>query len=256
MKTIYQAKWPNAQGTIDFNEIEHQTWRTLYERQIKTMEHRACPAFIQGLSEIGFQPEKIPQIPEVNLALAKTGWTMRAVSGTVDVNDFFKMLSARQFPVANFIRTPQELDYLQQPDLFHEFFGHGPLLMNQAYADFVQWYGQVAQQMTLRQQRVFSRLFWFTIEFGLLQTDKGVRVLGGGILSSHAETLFSLESSKPSRQPFDLKKILQTPYDYQAIQENYFILPDLQHLYALQKEEVLIDLLQDLSGDQNSFVIC
>ena len=254
--TKYVAKWPDSNGFIEFTETEDSTWNRLYERQIKTIQNRACDEFIDGLDELGLTAERIPQIPDVNKALKKTGWSMVPVSGTVDVNEFFKMLTRREFPVANFIRIPEELDYLKQPDLFHEFFGHGPLLMNHAYADFVQWYGQTAQQLTLKQQRIFSRLFWFTIEFGLLQTDKGLRVLGGGILSSHAETQFSLESDQPRRLEFSVKEILSTPYDYQNIQEAYFILPDLSSLYALHDDRELISFLGDVAGDQKSFVVC
>lgn len=254
--TTYVAKWPNEQGLIEFTETENNTWKTLFERQIQTIKNRACDEFIQGLDELNLQADRIPQIPDLNKSLEKTGWKYVPVAGTIDVDEFFKMLTRREFPVANFIRVPEELDYLKQPDIFHEYFGHGPLLMNQVYADFVQWYGETAQKMTVKQQRVFSRLFWFTIEFGLIKTDKGTRVLGGGILSSHAETIFSLESDDPERAAFDLETVLATSYNYKEIQKKYFIIEGFEALYALSQDGRVKKLYDNLEGDQDSFVIC
>lgn len=253
----YVAKWPDENGYIDFSATENDTWRILYERQIETIKNRACDEFIQGVEELGLCSDRIPQISEVNESLQKTGWKMVAVSGTVGVDEFFKMLTRCEFPVANFIRVPEELDYLQQPDLFHEFFGHGPLLMNHIYADFMRWYGETAQKLTRPQQQIFSRLFWYTIEFGLLNSSSGLRIYGGGILSSHAETIFCLESKKPKRLPFDLETILSMSYDYQSIQESYFIIDGLDDLYHLRKNPALQALISgDLSGDQDSFLTC
>lgn len=254
--TQYVAKWPNKNGLIEFSDIENNTWKILFERQMQTIQSRACDEFIQGISELGMSHNQIPQIPDLNQALKKTGWQYVAVQGTVDVDEFFKMLERRQFPVANFIRIPRELDYLKQPDIFHEYFGHGPLLMNHVYADFVQWYGEVAQKMSVKQQRVFSRLFWFTIEFGLLKTKQGTRILGGGILSSHAETIFSLESNEPVRLPFDLEAVLAMPYNYQEIQKTYYILDGFEALYGLSQDSRVSNLFDKLEGDQDAFVTC
>lgn len=254
--TKYVAKWPNEQGLIEFTETEHNTWKQLFERQVQTVQNRACDEFIVGLEELKLSADRIPQIPDLNKALEKTGWKYVAVEGTIDVDEFFKMLARREFPVANFIRIPEELDYLKQPDIFHEYFGHGPLLMNQVYADFIQWYGETAQKMSLKKQRLFSRLFWFTIEFGLINSDKGTRILGGGILSSHAETIFSLESDKPARLSFDLEAVLQMPYDYQNIQTTYYIMDGFDALYALSQDSRVNGLFDKLEGDQDAFVTC
>lgn len=254
--TKYVAKWPNEKGLIEFTETENNTWKILYERQIKTIQGRACDEFIEGLAELKLSSDHIPQIPELNKSLEKTGWKYVAVAGTIDVDKFFKMLARREFPVANFIRIPEELDYLKQPDIFHEYFGHGPLLMNHVYADFVQWYGETAQKMSLKKQRVFSRLFWFTIEFGLIQSDKGTRILGGGILSSHAETVFSLESDEPTRLPFNLAAVLDMKYNYKEIQKTYYIINGFDELYALSQDDRIKELYDHLDGDQDAFVIC
>jgi phenylalanine-4-hydroxylase len=254
--TVYVAKWPGSNGLIEFSDCENKTWKRLFDRQLKTIQNRACDEFIMGLQELGLSADRIPQIPELNAALKKTGWKYIAVQGTVDVDEFFKMLERREFPVANFIRIPEELDYLKQPDIFHEYFGHGPLLMNPVYADFVQWYGEAAQKMSIKKQRVFSRLFWFTIEFGLIQTPKGMRILGGGILSSHAETIYSLESDEPSRLPFDLETVLAMRYHYQEIQKTYYFLDDFQVLYGLSQDSRMNSLFDQLEGDQDAFVTC
>ena len=212
---------------------------------------------MHGLKQIGFDEQNIPQLKQMNQALTKTNWQMFPVAGTVQLQEFFAMLGRREFPVANFIRVPAELDYLQQPDIFHEFFGHGPMLMEPIYADFMQWYGCQAQQLSPREQRIFSRLFWYSIEFGLVQHTSGLRIYGGGILSSYAETKFCLESAEPLRISFDLEKILQSDYNYQAIQQQYFILQSLRQLFELQDNPVLLEMVQAHSqGDTKPFINC
>ena len=158
--TKYIAKFPDNNGIIDWSEQENNTWQFLLGRQNEIIGNRACPEFITGLEEIKFKKNKVPQINQVNKALSKTKWKMVPVTGTIQVDEFFKMLSRREFPVANFIRVPEELDYLKQPDVFHEFFGHGPMLLDHTYADFMQWYGNQAQQLPSAAQSIFSRLFW------------------------------------------------------------------------------------------------
>ncbi len=255
--TSYQAKWPNKDGLIEWTPTENQTWQKLITRQLKTIENRACDAFIKGLERLKLPHDRVPQLTDINEKLKVTKWQMIAVEGTVQVNEFYTMLKNRQFPVANFIRIPKELDYLQQPDIFHEYFGHGPLLFDPGYGDFIQWYGQMALKFSALQQRILSRLFWFTIEFGLLQTAKGLRIFGGGILSSHQETLFALESMTPKRYSFDVQHILQTDYDYQCIQNEYFIIDKIENLYALQEYNHLEKLLEHIStGNQAPFINC
>ena len=253
----YVAKWPNKQGLIDWTSVENQTWQTLIERQLQTVENRACDAYLVGLNELALAYNCVPQLVDINKKLQKTGWEMVPVSGTVKINAFFTMLKNRQFPVANFIRVPEELDYLQQPDVFHELFGHGPLLLNQTYADFMQWYGELALGLSGKKRKILSRLFWYTIEFGLLKTNNGLRILGGGILSSYEETVFSLESDKPARYAFDLEKVLKTDYDYQNIQPQYFILNSIDELFRLQADPKLLALIEANDEDvQNTFLTC
>ena len=263
-KHIYQAKWPNENDLIEWTDTENSTWHQLITRQMKIIENRACKEFIAGLEQLNLPIDRIPQLPDINHQLAKTGWSMQAVSGTILVNEFFSMLKNKVFPVANFIRIPEELDYLSQPDVFHELFGHAPLLLNQTYADFMQWYGEIALQLSNNPRKRFSRLFWYTIEFGLIQTSHGIRILGGGILSSHQETLSCLNQDPnhmPQRKPFNLKHILQSEYDYKVIQAIYFILESMEQLYKLQNNKEIKEIIEMINKDQddnqhNTFINC
>ena len=251
------AKEPDSQGVIPFTDQEHQTWSTLIRRQKQTIQNRACSEFVEGLQALNMSEHYVPSLAEIDEVIQVTGWQLAPVTGTVQVDEFFKMLAHRRFPVATFIRIPEELDYLQQPDIFHELFGHCPLLTNQAYADFVQWYGQFASSLTKPNQRILSRLFWFTIEFGLVQSDDGVRVYGGGILSSHEETIYAVESDQPMRLSFDLVEALKTPYRYDVIQDRYFVIDSLQSLYTMMDEKRLTQALNQIRGDQtHPFKIC
>ena len=148
------------------------------------------------------------------------------------------MLANKSFPCASFIRIPEEIDYIKEPDIFHELYGHCPLLTQKNYADFVQWYGKTALSCDKKELEVVTRLFWFTIEFGLLKTDHGFKVYGGGILSSKEETVYSLESDIPRRKPLDALEALRTPYRYDEIQKLYFYIHDLDELYDIQKMDL------------------
>ena len=182
--TKYKAKTPDASGHIDFTKEENETWKILIERQLHIIEHRACPEFIEGLTHLNLPLNHIPQCHDINQVLQRTtGWSVVPVSAIIPLSQFFQLLANKQFPAASFIRVREELDYLQEPDIFHEFFGHCPLLTNQAYADFIEWYGKTALESDRKTQSILGRLFWFTIEFGLLETSEGLRIYGGGILS-------------------------------------------------------------------------
>lgn len=255
--TKYTAKMPDSHGNIAFTDQEHQTWNTLITRQKETIKDRACDEFIQGLELLEMSETKIPKLNDLSDRLSVTGWTLAPVSGTVLVDEFFAMLARREFPVATFIRIPEELDYLKQPDIFHELFGHCPLLTNQSYADFVQWYGQFASSLNHGLRTILSRLFWFTIEFGLVKTANGPRVYGGGILSSHQETIYSLESDIPQRKPFSLHEVLLTKYRYDIIQDRYFVIDSLSSFYEMMDEKLLHEALDEIKTYQEKpFIIC
>ncbi len=255
--TEYIAKQPDSNGDIAFTDAENNVWELLITRQLRIIQNRACKEFLAGLDHIKFPLNYIPQLEEINTKLTVTGWQMVPVTGTINVSKFFKLLSERKFPAATFIRTIEDLDYLTQPDIFHEYFGHAPMLTNQIYANFLQWYGHFAQQLTTTQQNILSRLFWYTIEFGLLQTEQGNRIFGGGILSSYKETIYALAEQNVIYAPYILSDILVTEYNYDQIQTKYFVLSDLKDLYNIGQQNDLIDIIAKIqSNKQKGFITC
>jgi phenylalanine-4-hydroxylase len=256
--TKYIAKQVNANGLIDFTAEENETWKILFERQIKIVKTRACDEFLVGLKKLNLPHDRIPQCEEISARLsAATGWTVAPVAAVIPLEQFFGLLAKRRFPAATFIRTRADLDYLQEPDIFHEYFGHCPLLTNPAYADFVQWYGEQALKTSKQAQSFLGRLFWYTIEFGLIRCAEGLRIFGGGILSSYEETFYALESQVPLRLDFDIDKMLATPYRYDEIQTTYFVLNDIAQLFEL-KTDAIIEKVNGLiqTSQDNNFVIC
>jgi phenylalanine-4-hydroxylase len=238
--TKYEAKVPDANGVIPYTEEEHSVWRDLYARQIDIIQGRACQEFLDGLEILNLPTERIPQPAEVSkVLLERTGWQVEPVPALINFDRFFKLLAERKFPAASFIRTRDEMDYLQEPDIFHEIFGHTAMLTHQAFADFTEAYGKAGVKAT-KEERVFlARLYWFTVEFGLLQTADGIRIYGGGIASSPGETLYSLESPEPMRRPFDPIEALRTPYRIDIYQTVYFILDRMDDLFELASADLL-----------------
>ena len=242
----YIAKKPDSKGIVDFTAEENEIWKILFERQIEVVQGRACDEYLAGLKALEMRNDRIPQCGEISEVLQqKTGWSVAPVEAIIPLEDFFTLLANKRFPAATFIRVREELDYLQEPDIFHEFFGHCPLLTNQAYADFVQWYGENALRASKKAQTLLGRLFWFTIEFGLINTTKGLRIYGGGILSSYEETIYALESNVPDRIQFDVDKILGTPYRYDLIQNCYFVVNEIADLFTL-KSDTILDKVESL----------
>lgn len=234
--TKYTAKTPDANGMIDWTDTENETWAHLYQRQNKIVQNRACDQFLKGLSLLNLPEDRVPQCQDVNQVLNEiTGWSITPVPALIPVTQFYDMLANKQFPAASFIRIPEEIDYIAEPDIFHEIYGHCPLLTNKAYADFVQWYGKTALTCSKSEFNLLSRLFWFTIEFGLFKQGDEYRVYGGGILSSKEETIYSVESDVPQRVPLDFLQALRTPYRYDEIQKQYFYVENLDVLYDLQQ---------------------
>jgi phenylalanine-4-hydroxylase len=258
--TKYIAKTPDSRGYVNFTAEENATWKILFERQIKVVQNRGCQEYLDGLKILNFPCDRIPQCGEVSETLkSKTGWAVQPVDAIIPLEKFFLLLANRQFPAATFIRTREEIDYLQEPDIFHEFFGHCPLLTNQAYADFIQWYGETALRANKKAQTLLGRLFWFTIEFGLINTVDGLRIYGGGILSSYQETLYALESKIPERIEFNISKILATPYRYDEIQKHYFFVNQIADLFTIKSSSIL-EMVEKITnhphGMDDDFVIC
>lgn len=236
----YVAKKPDKHGFIPYTDEENAVWSELYERQLPIVQPRACPAYLEGLEILQFSRDKIPQCKDVSEVLTEvTGWSVAPVEALISFETFFKMLKDRIFPAASFIRIREEMDYLQEPDIFHELFGHCPMLAQPVYGDFMQAYGELALGANAKERALLARLFWFTIEFGLIKTDDDIKIYGGGILSSSEETVYSLESDIPERLPFDPVTILRTPYRYDIKQITYFVLDHFDQLYHLLQDDLL-----------------
>lgn len=232
--STYTAKAVDEQGNVNYTNDENQVWQELIGRQIPTIQNRACDEFIQGIQLLDLPEDSIPQCHEVSTVLrAMTGWALEPVPALIPFDYFFKLLSEKKFPAATFIRRREELDYLQEPDIFHEIFGHCPLLTHKAYADFTHAYGKLGLHASHQDRVMLAKLYWFTIEFGLLQTPAGLRAYGGGILSSQSETKYCLESTLPKRKPFDALEVLRTPYRIDVIQPTYFIIDHFDVLFQL-----------------------
>lgn len=233
-KKEYVARMPDNLGNVFYDEEENQVWAELYHRQLLVIKDRACDEFVAGISALKLCPDRIPQVPEVSAILSKiTGWSVAPVKALISFQEFFTLLSLRQFPAATFIRRKEELDYLKEPDIFHEIFGHCPLLTHKAFADFTHRVGVLGLDMNKKEQSMLARLYWFTVEFGLIAKKQGLRIYGGGILSSKNETIYSLESDIPKRHAFDLITVLRTQYRYDEMQKNYFIINSFDELFSL-----------------------
>ncbi len=226
------ADWTIAQGWSDYSAAEHQTWLTLYDRQLSVLEGRACDAFLHGLDALDLRGEGVPDFARISERLrALTGWSVVAVPGLIPDAVFFDHLANRRFPAGNFIRKPEQLDYLQEPDVFHDVFGHVPMLSNPVFADYMAAYGRGgARALQLGQLHNLARLYWYTVEFGLMQSADGLRIYGAGIVSSHAESVFSLDDRSPNRIAFDLERVMRTPYRIDDFQQVYFVIPSLDEL--------------------------
>lgn len=240
MSTQYVARKPDEHGFIAYPDVENQIWSELYARQAVNLPGRACQEYLDGLERLALPTDRIPQLGEVDKVLLETtGWQTAAVPALISFERFFELLASRRFPVATFIRTREEFDYLQEPDIFHEIFGHCPLLTNPAFANFSHTYGKLGLAAT-KEERVFlARLYWFTVEFGLLKSASGERrIYGGGILSSPGETLYAFGDT-PLRKPFDLIDVLRTPYRIDIMQPVYFEIESIDFLDEIAGMDIM-----------------
>lgn len=232
-----------------YTETDHDTYRRLYERQEALLPGLACDEFIAALPNLGAK-DRIPRFEDINLRLqAATGWTIVTVPGLIPEVPFFTLLANRQFPVTDWIRTPQEFDYVVEPDVFHDLFGHVPLLFNPVFADFVQRYGQgalKAHQLGVCEQ--LSRLYWYTIEFGLVKQADGLRAYGAGILSSSGELNYAVTSPTPQRVALNVQRVMRTRYKLDTYQQTYFVIDSVAQLLELTAPDFTphYDAIRDL----------
>lgn len=218
-----------------YSAEDHAVWRTLFERQRSVLEGRACSEFLAAQAAMGMSADVIPRFTEINELLAReTGWTLIGVEGLLPELTFFEHLANRRFPVTWWIRRRDQLDYIAEPDLFHDLFGHVPLLLNPVFADYMAAYGRGGLKAhALGEQALtnLTRLYWYTVEFGLIRTAAGLRIYGAGIVSSKGESVHCLESAAPNRIAFDLQRIMRTRYRIDSYQKTYFVIEDFAQLF-------------------------
>ncbi|MFN3310414.1 MAG: phenylalanine 4-monooxygenase [Thermomonas sp.] len=259
-----------ATGTVEqpwesYTATDHDVWRRLYARQREILPGRACDAFLRAQDGMGMTPDRIPRFTDLNQALGKaTGWQIVGVEGLLPELDFFTHLAHRRFPVSWWIRRPEQIDYIEEPDLFHDLFGHVPLLMDPMFADYLQAYGQggvKAHGIGPDALMQLARLYWYTVEFGLIRQPDGLRIYGAGIVSSKGESIYSLESAAPNRIGFDLERVMRTRYRIDTYQKTYFVIdsfeqlmdatrPDFTPIYARLAGQETIPAGDVLPGDR------
>ena len=261
-KQPYVSHQPDSHGHIHYSDDENGMWQALLERQAEQIPNRACPAYLDGLKKLNLPATRIPQLHDIDEVLqATTGWQTAAVPALISFGKFFKLLANKSFPVATFIRRFDDMDYIEEPDIFHEIVGHCPLLTHPAFATFNETYGKLGLNATKEERWFLARLYWFTIEFGLVgKTQDNRRIYGGGILSSPSETVYALnagseQQAEPQHQPqnqpehraFDLLDVLRTPYRIDHIQPIYYVIDDLDTLFDIVNSDVMGMVKQAMS---------
>ena len=271
-KQPYVSRQPDSQGHIHYSADENAMWQALLERQATQIHNRACSAYLEGLEKLNLPLTHIPQLHDIDEILqATTGWQTAAVPALISFGKFFKLLANKRFPVATFIRRFEDMDYIEEPDIFHEIVGHCPLLTHPAFAAFNETYGQLGLNASKEERWFLARLYWFTIEFGLVGgRPENRRIYGGGILSSPTETLYALSGDeqqqsqhqqpqckqsqyeqphyrRPEYRAFDLLDVLRTPYRIDHIQPIYYVIDDLDTLFDIVDSDIMGMVKQAMS---------
>lgn len=243
-----QSDWTMPQDWEAFTAEQHATWDRLVARQAQGLQGCASDAFLAGLDILRLSKSGIPDYRELNERLmAATGWRVVAVPGAIPNDAFFRHLSERRFPAANFLRGPDSLDYSEEPDLFHDLFGHLPMLTNPTFADFMHAYGQAGLRAeSLGAAELLGNLYLYTVEFGLVAENGGLRGYGAGLLSSYSETIHALTSSSARQLRFDLRRVMRTNYLFDEFQRVYFVIDSFDHLLTTMEEANLAEIYQEL----------
>lgn len=210
-------------------------WSLLFDRQVKNLEQRACPGYLESLERMHevLNPDELPHFGRINHWFKKnTGWEIYCVPGLIEVEDFFDLLAEKKFPSSTWLRSKDKLDYLEEPDMFHDIFGHVPLLSNPSYSNFVHEFGKLGKQFKGNTQRIveLQRLYWFTIEFGLISEQDELRIFGAGIISSFHESISSLSGKDLNHVPFNMETVIQTDFCTSELQQTYFVIDHLEQL--------------------------
>lgn len=241
--------WTIPQRWADYSGDEHAIWNRLFRRQQAQLEDRVVGAFKEGVHALGLGAHGIPRFEALNERLnALTGWSVVPVPGIVPEEIFFHHLANRQFVAGRFIRTLAQLDYLEEPDVFHDVFGHVPLLADPAYARYMQAYGEAgvrARRGAILGQ--LARLYWYTVEFGLMRSGDQLRLFGAGIVSSNGESEYALDSPEPLRIGFDVQRTMRTDYRIDSFQQNYFVIESFEDLVRLTADADFTDLYEELA---------
>lgn len=226
------ADWTVPQNWQHYTPTDHAVWDKLYKRQSHQLADRATPEYLSGLALAGLDQGGIPHFEALSERLTKlTGWSVVAVPGLVPDAVFYEHLAQRRFVAGSFIRRPDQLDYLEAPDVFHDVFGHVPLLTHPVFADYMQAYGEGGlRSLKFSALHKLARLYWYTVEFGLIRSENGLRLYGAGIASSHGESVFALDDASPNRIGFDLLRVMRTPYRIDDYQQGYFVIDSFESL--------------------------
>lgn len=242
--TKYQAKTPDDQGYIAYAPEEDAVWADLYAQQAPNVARHAAKPYLEGLSRIDLPRSRVPQCPDISMRLRDmTGWQVEPVPALIGFGRFFGMLSNRTFPAASFIRSREDFDYIEEPDIFHELFGHTPLLTDPRFAAFSQAIGDAGTKAEAQDYAWLIRLYWFTIEFGLMRENGVLKSLGSGLASSPTELPHAV-STTPEHRDFDIIDILRTPYRIDIHQPVYFVIDDLDHLFEAADRDLLADIVE------------
>ena len=250
--------WSVPQNWDRFSADEHAMWDTLFAKQTAMLPGRAADAYLRGIDVLKLSRPGIPDYRELNAQLmAATGWQIVAVPGLLPDAVFFDHLANRRFPAGNFIRTPEQSDYLQEPDVFHDVFGHVPMLADPVFADYMVAYGKGGlRSLGFGALDHLARLYWYTVEFGLIKQPNGMRIYGAGIVSSYAESIFALEDPRPNRIAFDLLRVMRTHYRIDDFQQNYFVISSIDELLNVTVETdfaplyARLDILSDIAASE------
>lgn len=234
----YVSKKPDASGHYSYTNEEHKVWGELFNRQMAYLKPRACSAYLEGAARLNLTADAVPQVRDIDARLAKiSGAGVKGVAALIPQDEFSTLLSQRKFPVATFIRTREDMDYLEEPDIFHEAFGHCPMMTNEAFCQFMERFGALALDLGEDYSAHLFRLFWFTVEFGMIRENGTLKAFGAGIMSSPAEAMHAT-SGTPDLVDFDLMTVLRTPYRIDIIQPVYFVIDSFEQLADSLKADI------------------
>ncbi len=241
--TKYVAKQPDDNGWIDYSASENEVWRDLVAQQQPSVERLAARPFLEGQKKLNLPTDRVPQCKEVSETLLDlTGWQVAPVPALIGFSKFFDMLSKSTFPAASFIRDRESFDYIEEPDIFHEIYGHTPLLTDPRFAKFSQAIGETGTQCDPSDYAWLIRLYWFTVEFGLIREEGQIKALGSGLASSPGELDHSINEPTVERKPFDVIDILRTPYRIDINQPIYFVLDNVDQLLEATQRDLIADI--------------